>query len=95
VLTAREANEHHVECNRDDRDGLVDLSSVISTTGVNSGITKSAITYSPLFERAKHINDEQSAAEYKIAASTNTRNKGIFPFVVRIPETLRSLIQMR
>jgi hypothetical protein len=38
---------------------------------------------------------EQSAVEYKIAASTNTRNKGILRFVARTAETLRSIVQMR
>jgi len=95
VLTAREANKHHVEGNRDDRDVLVDIISVISITGIDNGITKSAIAYSPLFERVKHIIEEQEDAEYKIAASTSTRNTGILPLVARILETLRSFVQMR
>jgi hypothetical protein len=37
----------------------------------------------------------QSAAEYKIVASTSTRNIGILRFVVRTAEALRSIVQMR
>jgi hypothetical protein len=64
-------------------------------TGFNSGITKSPITYSPSFQRAKHIIEEPSAAEYKTAASISTRNIGTLCFVVQIAETFRSIIQMR
>jgi hypothetical protein len=62
--------------------------------GVNE-ITISPITNSPLFERAKHISEEQSAVEYKRVASTSTHMIGIFPFVERIAATLRSIVQMR
>lgn len=62
--------------------------------GVNE-ITISPITNSPLFERAKHISEEQSAVEYKRAASTSTHIIGILPFVERIAATLRSIVQMR
>jgi hypothetical protein len=41
------------------------------------------------------MSEEQSAAEYKIAASISMRNIGILPFVMRIAETLRSIVQMR
>lgn len=63
--------------------------------GFNSRITKSPITYSPSFQRPKHIIEEPSAAEYKTAASISTRNIGTLRFVVQTAETLRSIVQMR
>lgn len=59
------------------------------------GMTRSAITYIPLLEQTKEMSEEHTAAEYRIAASTNTRNMGMLFFVARVAETLRSIVQTR
>jgi len=64
--------------------------------GVKGRITMSIIIYCALFAEAKQISRGRSATVYKRAASMSTRIIGIrVPFVVRIVETLRSIIQMR
>jgi hypothetical protein len=48
-----------------------------------------------LFQRAKHIIEELSAAEYKTAALISMHNIGTLCFVVQIADTFHSIIQMR
>jgi hypothetical protein len=94
MLTGREANKYHVERNRN-LDDVVDRESIIAMTGFNGGIATSPITYSPPFQRGKHIIEEPSGAEYRTVASISTRNIGPLHFIMQIAKTLRSLIQMR
>jgi hypothetical protein len=96
LATDCNADEHHVEGNRDDGRHLVVKAQRCLITGINGGITIYSITSSPLFEMTKQTSAMKSDTENKIAASINTRNMCIVGLlVVRIPETLRSIVQIR
>lgn len=93
----RNANKHHVEGDRYDRQGLVKQSSVLfSRKEVNSRFTMSDKTDSPLLAVRKHIRKPNSITEYKAAASTSTRTIGIkWLFEARNLATRLSILQTR
>lgn len=97
LSTACNANQHHIEGNRDDRRNLVDWKSVKLSIVLKSEITVSNITYCPLFEQTKQTSMAMSTTEYKRAASTITRITcdPVLRALVRLVKTLRSIIQMR
>jgi hypothetical protein len=96
LATDCNADEHRVEGNRDDGRHLVVKAQRCLITGINGRITIYSIRSTPLSEMTEQTSAMKSDTENKIAASITTRSMCIVGLsVVRIPETLRSIVQIR
>jgi len=96
LATGCNADEHHVEGNRDDGRHLVVKAQRCLITDINDGITVYSIKSTPLSEKKEQTSAMKSDTENKMAASITTRSMCIVGLlVVRIPETSRSIVQIR
>jgi len=97
LATDCNADEHLVEGNRDDGRHLVVRTQQCFITGINGGITICGIRSTPLTEMTEQQTSAMTSdTEKKIAASIIARSMYIVGLlVVRIPEKLRSIVQIR
>lgn len=99
LLAHGDADQYHIECNRNDWHDLWEKREFRGTNVVTerAKITMSRTTYWPLLELTKQRSAVKRVAEYNSAASTRMRRTGIIVLFgeTRTDATLRSIIQIR